>query len=279
MRLKILAIVLTALPLLAQTASFSGVERWKGSLATSDATSLSALYSVDPPARLIDNDGKPTADITPEIDFWKQQIASGATAWKVIPIHEQDKNGLHIVSLQIAMTMPTAGGPKTRYVIEEQAWQAQGEQWRIVIAKHSDILKMVQPSKLNPNLYEKNADAKADIDRALVIAGKQNKRVILVFGGNWCYDCQVLDTAFHQPDLQPLVDKSFEVVHVDIGDDGKKNADLVSQYKVPLDKGVPALAVLDSRGKLLYSQQGGEFENARAMDPDEINLFLNKWKP
>ncbi|MGC1964618.1 MAG: thioredoxin family protein, partial [Candidatus Sulfotelmatobacter sp.] len=71
----------------------------------------------------------------------------------------------------------------------------------------------------------------------------------------------------------------YEVVHVDIGPDGKKNADLAKQFQVPLDKGVPALAVADSAGKVVVSQKNGEFENARAMTPEALLEFLNKWKP
>jgi hypothetical protein len=71
----------------------------------------------------------------------------------------------------------------------------------------------------------------------------------------------------------------YEVVHIDIGTDGKKNADLAKQFQVPLDKGVPALAVIESDGKLVVSQKNGEFENARAMTPQSVLGFLNKWKP
>ena len=46
-----------------------------------------------------------------------------------------------------------------------------------------------------------------------------------------------------------------------------------------VNKGVPALAVLAPDGNLLYSQQHGEFESARNMDPDDLIAFLKKWKP
>jgi hypothetical protein len=49
-------------------------------------------------------------------------------------------------------------------------------------------------------------------------------------------------------------------------------------YNVPMAKGIPALVVLDSSGKLLFSQQNGEFERARALTPDELSAFLRKWK-
>ncbi len=263
---------------MAQTSAFNGVDQWKGALAASDATSLKALYSATPPARFV-KDGKPLDDIAPETSFWDSELKSGARLIDVTPAGEQDKNGLHVVKLNIAMSIPTTAGPKTRYVVEQQAWQQQGDQWRIVLASHSGLLKMRQVTKPNPNLYPKPDDARAEIAGAIGDATKNHKHVILVFGGNWCYDCHVLDAAFHQPDVQPLVDKNFNVVHVNIGDDGKQNADLVTEYKIPLDKGVPAIAVLDSDGKLLYSQQNGEWESARSMDPDDIIAFLNKWKP
>jgi hypothetical protein len=46
-----------------------------------------------------------------------------------------------------------------------------------------------------------------------------------------------------------------------------------------LEKGVPALAVLDSNGKLLYADKGGEFEGARRMKVQYVIDFLEKWKP
>jgi hypothetical protein len=88
----------------------------------------------------------------------------------------------------------------------------------------------------------------------------------------------VLDLAFHRADFAATM-AGYDVVHIDIGTDGKKNADLAKQFQVPLEKGVPALAVIDSDGKLVVSQKNGEFENARAMTPQALLVFLNKWKP
>jgi thioredoxin 1 len=48
---------------------------------------------------------------------------------------------------------------------------------------------------------------------------------------------------------------------------------------VPLKKGVPALAVLDANGNVLFSQRSGEFESMRGMDPASVTAFLNQWKP
>ncbi|MHB1021748.1 MAG: thioredoxin family protein [Acidobacteriaceae bacterium] len=127
-------------------------------------------------------------------------------------------------------------------------------------------------------LYSDTANAKADIQAALVTARKYHRNVILDFGGNWCGDCKVLDIYMHQSPNLELLQQNFLVVHVNIGR-YDKNLDVAEKYHIPLSKGVPALAVLNPYGKLLYSQRTGEFEDMRQMSPGAITAFLNRWKP
>ncbi|MBZ5615937.1 MAG: thioredoxin family protein [Acidobacteriia bacterium] len=135
-----------------------------------------------------------------------------------------------------------------------------------------------QAVKKEKEIYNERPDAHAEIKEALKKAAAENKRVIVVFGANWCYDCHVLDAAFHRSDLAQVLAANYYVVHVDIGQ-GDKNQDLMTKYEVPMKRGIPGLAVLDADGKLVYSQKNGEFENARALAPEEFLAFLNKWKP
>ena len=128
------------------------------------------------------------------------------------------------------------------------------------------------------DLYPAGVDAKKEIDGALHSALPGHKRVLVVFGANWCGDCHALDDAFHSAEIAPTLGKYFVVVHVDIGR-GEKNADLAQKYDIPLNRGIPAIAVLDSAGKLLFSQKHGEFEAARSLANADILAFLNKWKP
>ena len=65
------------------------------------------------------------------------------------------------------------------------------------------------PGQINPQLYRADANATEEINRALVTAVKQHKRVLLDFGGNWCLDCHILDNAFHQPRIAPLLNENF----------------------------------------------------------------------
>jgi len=128
------------------------------------------------------------------------------------------------------------------------------------------------------DVYPAPAQAKADLAAALKTAAAAHKRILLDFGGNWCPDCIVLDRYFHDPANRPILEANFVLVHVNIGMEDA-NLDIAEKYNVPLDKGVPALAVLDEKGKLLYSQRGGEFEAMRRMQSSAVTQFLVQWKP
>lgn len=130
----------------------------------------------------------------------------------------------------------------------------------------------------NREIYPSPAQAKTDLTAALKAAAETHKRVLIDFGGNWCGDCQVLDLYFHDAKNLPLLESNFVLVHVNIGH-MDENVDIAERYDVPLKRGVPALAVLNEKGKLLYSQKQGEFEAMRRMDSSSVTEFLVQWRP
>ncbi len=132
-----------------------------------------------------------------------------------------------------------------------------------------------RPSNINPNLYRAGANATREIQEARVSAQKQNKRVLLVFGANWCIDCHILDRAFHQPRVAPLLEANFVVVHVDVGQ-YDKNLSLARQYHVDLGKGVPSVAVIDGKNSLLTSSS--EFEKAHLREfKNQRRCSCSRW--
>ena len=132
------------------------------------------------------------------------------------------------------------------------------------------------PTVINPHLYRAEANAPQEIRDAVATATKQHKRVLLVFGANWCIDCHVLDRAFHQPRIEPLLNHNFVVVHVDVGQ-YDRNLALAKKYRVDLQKGVPSVAVLSAAGAFLHSSS--QFEKARLLTEQDVVDFLNQWKP
>ena len=250
--------------------AFPPLDQWKTAVLAGDAAGLSSLYSTNPALQVAI--GKDTSDASGETSFWV-----GLKARKIdLQINQKTspQPGVQVVVFQAEVQ----SGSETLFVTEAQAWQQQGDSWRLVVVKHTNPTQLQQPPNADKNIYPDNVDARKEVKEAEERAAKDHRRVLLVFGANWCYDCHVLDLAFHRPDFASTM-AGYDVVHIDIGTDGKKNADLAKQFQVPLDKGVPALAVIESDGKLVVSQKNGEFENARAMTPKALLEFLNKWKP
>ena len=128
------------------------------------------------------------------------------------------------------------------------------------------------------HIYSETANAKTDIAGALALAAATNKNVLLDFGANWCPDCQVLDIYMHDPVNSALITQYYIPVHIDVGR-MDKNLDVAYTFNVPINKGIPALAVVASSGRVIYSQKQGEFNNMRAMQSSSLTEFLKMWKP
>ena len=264
--------------------AFEPLDRWKDAVQTGNTTALDALYSRVPPTRTQTPQGT-TEDVGEEPHFWSALAASGLSKLdpKILEIQHLQAGAVALV-LRIELTLQTDSGRQPFVVSASQVWMLQGSQWRIVATQRGDLApnpprRMTEPAKPNTDLYPPAEKAPAEIRAALASASKDHKRVILVFGGNWCYDCHVLDATFHSKDIAPLVNANFHVVHINIGEDYDKNLDLAAKYQVPLKRGVPALVVLDPDGKLVYSQQAGEFENSTRIGPADVTAFLQKWAP
>ena len=131
------------------------------------------------------------------------------------------------------------------------------------------------PPAGNMGLYPAVESAQSDLAAGLAKARAEHKRVILDFGGDWCGDCKVLDIYFRQQPNADLLAKYFVKVNINIGHEDA-NLDIAHKYGVPV-QGVPALAILDSKGKLLFSQNK-EFSDMRYDKPQTVTDFLNKWK-
>ena len=128
-------------------------------------------------------------------------------------------------------------------------------------------------------MYPDVAKADGDIKAALAEAGRSHKRVLVDFGGNWCGDCKVLDINLHKAENAALLEKNYVMVHVNVGDKGiTDNFPVAERYGIPLKKGVPAIAVLEPDGRVVYAQKNGEWESMRTMDPKSVNDFLVKWQ-
>ncbi len=140
------------------------------------------------------------------------------------------------------------------------------------------LLFAVAPGQPTASIYDEQADAHRDIAGAITQASASQRNVVLIFGANWCGDCQALGAQMRKPELAAIIEENFVVVEVNLGG-YDKNRDLADQYHVPIKRGIPALAVLNQRGALLYAMDQGQFADARHMSYESIKAFFEQWKP
>jgi thiol:disulfide interchange protein len=134
-----------------------------------------------------------------------------------------------------------------------------------------------KPAAAKPPVYDESADATKDVAAAITRATRENKRVLLQIGGNWCPWCRLLHDLFAEnAPIATLLRNEYEVVNVDIGH-GEKNKELLAKYAVKA-KGYPYLAVLDANDKLVTQQETGALEDGPKHDPKKVIAFLTQWQ-
>jgi thioredoxin 1 len=131
------------------------------------------------------------------------------------------------------------------------------------------------------HIYPEPTQAASDIQHALAEARLENKRVLMQFGGNWCSHCMVLNRYLHARENNPLLKKGYVLVHINIGV-YDQNIDLASHYGIEFKEGqgVPALAVIDPTGQIIYSQNGTDrYKDIRERGARAVHDFLLRWQP
>jgi hypothetical protein len=263
--------------------AFAPLSQWKDAVLSGDKTAVAALYSTVPGVIAITPQGK-SSDPGEEPAFWSNVRAAGLTALdpKILE-RKEPQQGMVLLVLRVYLTLQGSANGGEYIVPMSQEWAQFGGAWQIVATQRSDpfpkpAIRLPEPGVPNANLYPDPAKAKGDLDAAISAAAQDHKNVLVDFGGNWCYDCHVLDAAFHSPATASILRAHYHIVRINIGE-YDQNLDIAERLQVPLKKGVPELAVLDGKGQLLTSTTQGEFESAVKVGPADITQFLNRWKP
>src|SRR5208283_3612782 len=185
-----------------QTASlnFAPFEKWRAAVLTADSTALAELYSKSPSAQTTDADNRPIS-MQAELDFWTSWKLKGLTDISTEVIGEHDpKPDLHVLVLRLAFVTKNGFMEKKQFINVAQGWSHQGDQWLLAFSRHSAPTLLRQPLE-EKLIYHADVDANQQIAEAVRSATAAHKRILLVFGGNWCFDCHVLDEAFRSPEI------------------------------------------------------------------------------
>ncbi len=117
-------------------------------------------------------------------------------------------------------------------------------------------------------VYDESADASADIAAALTRAQRNNTRVLVVWGANWCGWCKWLHQKCRSDrDIATELRTEYEVVRVDVGQ-FDKHQELLAKYEAGAKTdGIPYLTVLDGTGAVITNQETSSLENPAGTEP------------
>jgi hypothetical protein len=130
-----------------------------------------------------------------------------------------------------------------------------------------------------PVLFDPEADPEADIAAAVERARKERRRVLVIWGSDWCSWSRGLDLLLKtSPRLRFEAAAEYVIVRVDVGR-YDRNSDLLAAYDVDLEHArIPVLSVLDGEGKLLCSGESAVLESRvgreKGFDVQKVHEFL-----
>lgn len=123
-------------------------------------------------------------------------------------------------------------------------------------------------------IYKEDGKGLERVEQAVAAAKRENKRVLLKIGGNWCPWCYKLHDLFNSDKaIGQILRDEYELVLLD----SKADKPTLEKWQIA-PKGYPFLTVLDSSGKKLTEQETGSLEIGDKHDPNKVSTFLTKWK-
>jgi thiol:disulfide interchange protein len=127
------------------------------------------------------------------------------------------------------------------------------------------------------NIYDESLDGARQVTDALATAKKENKRVLLQFGANWCGWCHKLHRLFESDSaIKETLKADYVVALIDVNKG--HNSSLVTNYEAQ-HFGLPFIVILDADGKRLVSQRTDPLEDGDHHSPQKVLAFLKKWAP
>lgn len=142
--------------------------------------------------------------------------------------------------------------------------------------KSKTKLTEIQKLESKREKFDPKRDPHLDLQNAIAKANKENKRIILDIGGEWCGWCRLMDIYFMQnAKLDKLRDKNYVWVKINMSEENENKEFLAGYPEIP---GYPHLYILEKDGTLLHSQNTADLEEGKSYNLKKFTNFLNKWK-
>ncbi|MGE3818481.1 MAG: thioredoxin family protein [Isosphaeraceae bacterium] len=128
-----------------------------------------------------------------------------------------------------------------------------------------------------PSIYDVKADARDQIKAATALARRDARRVLVMFGGDWCGWCHKLHGLFASDSaIKDVLVNEYVLVMVDT--EAPHAEELLARCRGDLEGvGYPFLAVLDGEGQVVTRQKTDPLEEGDHHDPAKVLAFLKTW--
>lgn len=124
-------------------------------------------------------------------------------------------------------------------------------------------------------IYDESGNGEQLIKAALEKAAKENKRVLIQWGGNWCGWCHLLHDLFQSDKaIADRLAESYVVVLIDTN----SNKALIEKYDAKL-QGVPFLTFLNPDNSVAGHHDTGSLEVGNKHDPAKVLAVLKQFAP
>ena len=111
----------------------------------------------------------------------------------------------------------------------------------------------------------------------VIKAIKNDKQAVIVFGANWCPDCQILAGLIRIALENEQMKESFEFLLVDVKD-YEINMGSLQEIDPAANSGIPRIFIFDGSGNLLNKQQNDFFRTLRTMHENALVDYLMSFK-
>jgi len=131
-----------------------------------------------------------------------------------------------------------------------------------------------------PKIYDPRAGGEEQLSAALTVAKRENKRVLLSLGANWCSDSQKMHMLLGKdPRIARELSAHYVLAMVDVNKRSgfPRNSALVTRFGEPLERGIPVLLVLSPEGEILNTDPSERLDDSDHKRPRRVLRYLQKW--
>lgn len=127
-----------------------------------------------------------------------------------------------------------------------------------------------------PLPYDEKEIESLKLDRFIDLTINKGKQPVIIFGGNWCPDCRILEGTLAMPTIKKFIDQHYQIMHIDIGR-YDRNMELMNHLNIESKKGVPRVVILDFEKNIVNSSTSSEWTTARDRKQQEIYNYFQKF--